>query len=176
MDTRTRLFKGFGGAVVIGVVALFVGFLVSDINNGPLPPEDTGTRFSQAMSGEVSLICTSHNDGGNGFAITDEVLITGDAVRFDFQEEEHTGQMIITDERDSYIWMDGETSGVFISQAVLERSNNGDAPGISLIEQSLSSIFAAMEEEGMLSCKEERVAGDRLLPPDHIDFISIGSV
>lgn len=155
---------------VIVLLVLFVFFISSDIDNGPVPYEKGSDMYERALEGETRATCSLIGDSERRFN-KGKLLVAKETIRFNFKGTQG-GSVIMTPDNDLYIWMDDSEDGVLISED--QESHNG-----SFIKKgefsdiSFEDYFHKVNKKGEMECERGSFDLALLEVPDNINFIRV---
>ena len=172
----TKALTAFGAVSVIAMFFLFIFFLSSDIDNGPVPHFIDNGLYERALSGDVRAVCSLDTGESNAYFKSGELFVADGSIRFNFEEGDRTGSVLMTEEEDLYIWNDDSLDGVLISSDFAERAGSELYGGTELIDVPFKEYFHNRNREGELRCKESNFNLTVLERPDNINFVLIPKI
>lgn len=172
---NTKLFTFIGLVVVSLFSILFILFISSDVENGPQPSKNQREIYLKALEDSSSVVCElDAEDLQGGFPNKGDVYLANGVILLNFDgEEAGEGHMLMSKEKDLYIWLGDMGEGMIISANFIKEEGANFGEEGALMNTFLSDYLLNQIEEGSLVCQEEVFDSERLVLPEEIDFIFI---
>ncbi len=170
----TKKFAIFGVSTIFILFMLFLFFLSSDIDNGPVPPDSEEREiFTRAFNGETRAVCAIRPIEGQENHQKGDIFVSNGSINLNFESNDEKGYMLMTAEGDLHIWMEEAGEGILLSADFITEGEVDYGEERVFMNTLLSDYFADLNEEGGLLCREEDFDENLMYIPGNVEFISV---